>query len=192
LSEEDVQAHRDWTFRVALAAGLLTLAACGSTPSRPSADQAAPHFKVGRPYLIGGQLYTPAFVSDYEAEGVASWYGEPYHGRLTANGEVYDMYALTAAHPTLPLPSVVRVTDLDNGRSVVLRVNDRGPFVGGRLIDLSYAAAEELDFVEKGLTRVRVTLLGIAELDEQPIRPDEERVYATLQCTLPRPERLVC
>lgn len=191
MSKRHLRAYRGPLRGLAVVSILLMLAACGSTP-RPATDGVRPHFKIGRPYQIDGRRYVPAFVTTYRAEGVASWYGEPYHGRLTANGEVFDMHALTAAHPTLPLPSVVRVTDLDNGRSLVLRVNDRGPFVDGRLIDLSFAAARELGFVDEGLARVRVTLLGIAALDDPPIRPGEERDYATLQCTLPKPEVLVC
>ncbi len=96
-------------------------------------------------------------------EGVASWYGERFHGRLTANGEVYDMDALTAAHPSLPMPSLARVTRLDTGVSVIVRINDRGPFVDGRIIDLSRAAAEALEFVEHGLADVRVEAFGPAD-----------------------------
>ena len=131
-------------------------------------------------------------MTEYEAVGIASWYGDSFHGRATANGEVYDMYALTAAHPTLQLPSVVEVVNLENGRSQVLRVNDRGPFVKNRLIDLSYAAARALGFERQGLAQVQVRYLGLARLDEAPIRPGEDRDYATLSCELPRPERLVC
>jgi len=91
--------------------------------------------------------------------GIASYYGEPHHGERTASGERYDMHALTAAHPTLPFGSRVRVTNLDNGRSVVVRINDRGPYVKGRLIDLSYAAARELQFIKRGTARVRLEVL---------------------------------
>ena len=169
-----------------LVLGGLVATGCSSGPSPH------PHFKVGQPYKINGTWYHPRFVSEYEAIGIASWYGSPYHGRLTANGELYDMYALTAAHPTLQLPSVVRVTNLDNGRSLVLRVNDRGPFLKNRLIDLSLAAARELGFERQGLARVHVVYLGTARLDEKPIRPGERREYASLSCQLPTPERLVC
>ena len=134
-----------------------------------------PHFKIGQPYKINGQWYYPAFVTEYEAIGVASWYGESFHGRPTANGEIYDMYALTAAHPTLQLPSVVEVMNLENGRSLILRVNDRGPFVNDRLIDLSYAAARELGFERQGLAQVQVRYLGLGRLDETPIRPGDGR-----------------
>jgi rare lipoprotein A len=156
-------------------AGALWLAGCGSSPSPD------PHFKIGSPYRINGSWYYPQAVSAYEATGIASWYGASYHGRLTANGELYDMYALSAAHPTLQLPSVVRVTNLQNGRSLVLRVNDRGPFVKNRLIDLSWAAARELGFERQGLARVHVVYLGNARLDEPPIRPGERRTYAALR-----------
>ena len=175
------------------AALMLALAACGSSvPERPTTKGHGPHFKIGQPYKINGQWYYPEFVTEYEAVGVASWYGDSYHGRPTANGEVYDMYALTAAHPTLQLPSVVEVMNLENGRSLVLRVNDRGPFVKNRLIDLSYAAARALGFERRGLAQVQVRYLGLAQLDEAPIRPGEHRQYATLRCELPQPERLVC
>jgi rare lipoprotein A len=102
------------------------------------------------------------------------------------------MYALTAAHPTLQLPSVVEVLNLENGRSLILRINDRGPFVNNRLIDLSYAAARELGFERQGLAKVKVRYLGLARLDEQPIRPGEGRQYAAVSCQLPEPRRLVC
>jgi rare lipoprotein A len=164
---------------------LVLLAGCGSPDPRP-------HFKVGQPYRINGTLYRPAFVTAYQETGVASWYGEDYDGLYTANGEVYDMEALTAAHPTLPLPSIVRVTNLANGRTLVLRVNDRGPFVHDRLIDLSWAAARELGFERQGLATVEVVYLGLAQLDDTPIRPGEDRQYAMAQCVLPKPRPLVC
>lgn len=109
------------------------------------------------PYTVLGQTYYP--ISDstqYQATGTASWYGTKFHGQATANGESYDLYGMTAAHKTLPLPSYVRVTSLDNGRSVVLRVNDRGPFYSDRIIDLSFAAAKKLGFAESGTARVKV------------------------------------
>ncbi len=144
---------------LAVLCSLTLLAGCGGTyrTSRP-------HYKVGTPYQVSGQWYHPRMVSQYEQEGVASWYGTDFHGRPTANGEVYNMYDLTAAHPTLPLPSLVRVTNLENGRSAVVRVNDRGPFVKNRIIDLSKQAARALDFERKGTARVRVTYMGLAEL----------------------------
>lgn len=165
--------------------GLAALAGCG-------APEPQPHYKIGQPYRINGTWYRPQLVTAYRATGIASWYGEDFDGRYTANGEVYDMEALTAAHPTLPLPSIVQVTNLANGRTLILRVNDRGPFVSNRLIDLSQAAARELGFERKGLARVQVTYLGLAELDDPPIRPGETRAYAMAQCVLPRPRALVC
>ncbi|RMH51974.1 MAG: septal ring lytic transglycosylase RlpA family protein [Zetaproteobacteria bacterium] len=116
--------------------------------------------KAGRPYRVGGRWYHPLqSAAGYDETGIASWYGRDFHGRRTANGEIYDMHAMTAAHKTLPLPTMVRVTNLENGRSVVVRVNDRGPFVKNRLIDLSYAAARALGFDRKGTARVRVQAL---------------------------------
>ena len=113
-----------------------------------------------RPYTVFGRDYVPmSSLAPYTARGVASWYGRRYHGQHTSIGEVYDMYAMSAAHPTLPLPSYARVTNPSNGRSVVVRVNDRGPFLNNRLIDLSYAAAYRLGFVGRGSTTVEVELL---------------------------------
>lgn len=149
---------------------LLALQACGT--SGPSGTP-HPHFKVGSPYKINGRWYRPEHVTQYETVGVASWYGAAYHGRLTSNGELFDMNAYTAAHPTLPLPSLVRVTNLENGRSMVLRVNDRGPFVDNRVIDLSRAAARALGFEYQGLARVHVVYLGLARLDEAIVALDE-------------------
>lgn len=118
-----------WTAATLVA--LLGLVACGTPDPGPRMSGPGPHYKIGQPYRINGKQYHPEFVTTYEAVGVASWYGESFQGRPTANGETYDMHALTAAHPTLPLPSVVEVTNLDNGRRLVLRVNDRGPFARG-------------------------------------------------------------
>jgi len=110
-----------------------------------------------RPYTIKGRRYTPMTSSQaFSQTGLASWYGRQFHGNNTANGERYDMYAMTAAHPTLPLPSYARVTRLDSGKSIIVRINDRGPFNPERIIDLSYAAAAKLDFIGQGTTRVRV------------------------------------
>ena len=190
--------------RCALLGAWLTLAGCAATPPEPTppsppppppavAEVApSPHFKVGEPYQISGTWYYPEFLNYYEAIGLASWYGAAQHGLPTANGEIYDMHALTAAHPTLQLPSVVRVTNLANGRSLVLRVNDRGPFVKDRLIAVSRAAARELGFEGQGFAEVHVQYLGVARLDQKPIRPGEAREYASLTCDLTAPRRLVC
>ncbi|MCH9808970.1 MAG: septal ring lytic transglycosylase RlpA family protein [Alphaproteobacteria bacterium] len=121
-------------------------------------------YKVGKPYTVAGKTYYPRHDPNYDRTGTASWYGDDFHGRLTSNGEVFDMHRLTAAHPTLPLPSRVRVTNLDNGRSLVVRVNDRGPFVHNRIIDLSRASAKTLGFQHKGTARVRVEYIGPANL----------------------------
>lgn len=122
-------------------------------------------YKIGRTYTIKGQTFHPREDEGYDRTGVASWYGDDFHGRLTANGEVYDMHALSAAHPTLPMPTYVRVTNLQNDRSVVVRVNDRGPFARGRIIDLSKRTAEVLDFKRDGTAQVRVQFVGRAPLD---------------------------
>jgi len=116
--------------------------------------------KVGRPYQVSGKWYVPARQDDYDETGIASWYGPNFHGRPTANGEVFDMNQISAAHPTLPIPSIVKVTNLSNGRELVVRVNDRGPFAQGRIIDLSKAAASELGFINQGVTKVRVQYIG--------------------------------
>ncbi len=116
-------------------------------------------YKIGKPYQIDGTWYHPKEDYRYAEEGVASWYGADFHGKPTANGEVYDMNDLTAAHRTLPMPAVVRVTNQDNGRSLILRVNDRGPFAKNRIIDISRRGAQLLGFEAKGTTRVRVEIL---------------------------------
>jgi len=154
-----------------ICAAALTLSACGGgishysksgggygKSSLPSGNGG--YRKTGKPYKIAGKTYYPLESSaGYDRTGVASWYGRDFHGKLTANGERYDMHALSAAHKTLPLPTLVRVTNLENGRSMVVRINDRGPFVKSRIIDLSYAAAKALGYDQKGTTRVRVQAL---------------------------------
>lgn len=151
-----------------LAAGALATA-CASVGARYSPDpgprahgpaQPAPGQKVGKPYQIKGRWYVPKADPGYDRVGVASWYGKAHHGRPTANGERFDMNAVSAAHTTLPLPSLVEVTNLDNGRKLVVRVNDRGPFVDDRIIDLSQEAARQLGFERQGLARVRVRYVG--------------------------------
>ncbi len=119
-------------------------------------------YQVGKPYEINGVRYVPREDPEYDVVGVASWYGRPYHGRRTASGQVYNMYALTAAHPTLPLGTRVKVTNLANTRSVVLTVNDRGPFAKRRIIDVSRRAAEALRFLNAGTARVRVQVIDTA------------------------------
>lgn len=126
------------------------------------------------PYTVLGKTYRvlPS-ARGYEATGIASWYGRKFHGRRTADGEIYDAYAMTAAHKTLPIPSYVRVTNLDNGKTAIVRVNDRGPFHGNRLIDLSWAAATKLGFVDKGTAHVRIEAIDpdsstVAKRSNQP------------------------
>lgn len=123
------------------------------------------YYKVGEPYQIKGRIYTPKDQPDYTAEGKASWYGDAFHGRKTANGEVYDMNHLSAAHPTLPLPSYARVTNLKNGSSVIVRINDRGPYSGTRIIDVSKRAAHMLGYKKAGVADVRVEYIGKAPLE---------------------------
>ncbi len=158
-----------------------TAAACASTgtglsmsaPARTRYAQAAPpspqtppssgHLRgTDKPYQVNGQWYFPHADPTYDVTGTASWYGYPFQNRRTANGEVYDEALITAAHKTLPLPCIVEVTNLQNGRSIRVRVNDRGPFVGERLIDLSKGAAEQLGFDRKGTTQVRVRFITMA------------------------------
>ncbi len=169
------------------AAGLslaLALAACapGDAPSsRPPkvtqsedplgpAPGSRPVYKVGDPYEIAGVWYYPREDASYDETGVASWYGDEFAGRPTANGEIFDPERLTAAHTTLPMPSLVQVTNLENGRQVIVRMNDRGPFKRGRVIDLSRAAADRLGFLAAGTAKVRVRYLDEASLDGEPIR----------------------
>ena len=116
-------------------------------------------YKVGNPYKIEDIFYYPQEYDDYEEVGVSSWYGDDFHGKLTSNGEIYNSGALTAAHQTLPLPSIVRVTNLENGKSVLVRVNDRGPFAKSRIIDVSEKAAELMGYRDKGTTTVKVEFL---------------------------------
>ena len=146
---------------------LLLLAACSGSeppPPAPGPKVAGPAgtYKIGKPYKVAGRWYYPAYDPSYDRTGTGSWYGEQFHGRPTANGEVFDKEVISAAHPTLPLPSIVRVTNLENGRTIEVRVNDRGPFVDGREIDLSEAAARALGFHGKGLAPVRVQFVRIA------------------------------
>lgn len=116
-------------------------------------------YKIGNPYQIFGKTYQPQEYTNFEEVGVASWYGDDFHGKATANGEVYHKGDMTAAHPTLPLPSIVRITNLDNGKTVKVRVNDRGPFSKKRIVDVSEKAAKELGFKNKGTANVKLEFL---------------------------------
>lgn len=178
----------------AVVACSLTLANCGKGPGSASnkwgvsasprvvdAGEPVPkgggRYSVGRPYVIAGKTYVPEEnAQGYSASGIASWYGEDFHGRKTSNGEVFDMHSIAAAHPTLPLPSYVRVTNLKNNRSLIVRVNDRGPFHEGRVIDVSVRAAQLLGFYETGTTRVKLDYVGKASLGGS----DDTKLAATL------------
>lgn len=140
-------------------------------------------YHLGPPYTVGGRTYVPHDDPNYRATGLASWYGEDFHGRLTANREVFDLNGITAAHPTLPLPSYARVTNLSNGRSLIVRVNDRGPYHGNRIIDVSTRAAELLDFRANGTAWVRVEYVGRAPLEGS----DDRILAATLRQDEPAP-----
>jgi peptidoglycan lytic transglycosylase len=150
---------------VSLASLLILVAACSGAPPQKGS------YKLGRPYQVDGRWYYPEYDPHYDRTGVASWYGEPFHGRPTANGEVFDRRVVTAAHPTLPLPSLVRVTNLENGRELTIRVNDRGPFVGDRIIDLSQEAARQLGFERQGTASVRVQFVRLDDAEGTAPRP---------------------
>jgi rare lipoprotein A len=180
---------------VALAGGCLALANCSSGLSgkvdprygvmassrvvEPGEDvpKGGGVYRVGSPYVVGGRTYVPQEDSNYNAVGLASWYGDDFHGRYTANGEIFDMNAITAAHPTLPLPCYVRVTNLGNHKSIVVRVNDRGPYVGNRVIDLSVRTAKLLGFYGNGVAKVKVEYVGRAPLAGS----DDRKLEATLR-----------
>ena len=140
-------------------------------------------YRVGKPYVVAGRTYNPQETTNYKTEGLASWYGTDFHGRLTANGEVFDMESITAAHPTLPLPSYVRVTNMANKKSLIVRVNDRGPFHGNRVLDVSHKSAQLLGFKETGVARVKVEYVGQAALEGS----DDSRLMATLREGEPAP-----
>ncbi|MEL7544811.1 MAG: septal ring lytic transglycosylase RlpA family protein [Pseudomonadota bacterium] len=142
------------------------------TPGLPASriPRGGGYAKVGKPYKIGTRTYYPRRDPSYNRVGIASWYGTAFHGKKTANGERFDMGRLSAAHPTLPLPSLVEVTNLANGRRLIVRVNDRGPYAHGRIIDLSRAVARHLNFQHLGTTKVRVRYVGPAPLDGSDAR----------------------
>jgi len=174
-----------------LAIGCLALAHCSSGSKYSDRvvadDEPVPKgggsYRVGKPYNVNGRTYVPSNNPSYRAEGIASWYGPDFHGRQTANGELYDMHGISAAHPTMPLPSYARVTNLDNGRSIIVRVNDRGPYVRNRIIDLSIGTARALNFYGHGLAHVRVEYVGRAPLEGT----DDKLLLATLREGSPAP-----
>lgn len=138
-------------------------------------------YRVGKPYKIAGRTYVPAENPDYKAIGIASWYGDAFHGRQTANGEVFDRTAISAAHPTLPMPSYVRVTNLKNNKSIIVRVNDRGPYHQDRIIDVSHRTADLLGFQGNGIARVKVEYVGRAPLEGS----DDRALMASLRDDAP-------
>ncbi|MGA2894075.1 MAG: septal ring lytic transglycosylase RlpA family protein [Xanthobacteraceae bacterium] len=184
---------------VACAALCLSLAHCsnssrvderyGVSPSARLVDPGEPVpkgggvYRVGNPYVVAGRVYVPEDNPHYRAEGVASWYGSDFHGRATANGEIFDAESISAAHPTLPLPSYVRVTNLNNGHSLIVRVNDRGPYAANRIIDVSKRAAHLLGFTARGTALVRVEYVGRAAIEGS----DDRVLEATLREDGPAP-----
>lgn len=163
---------RFWLQFLVVATVSVTVIGCQTpqppTPKPVSTPKPTAVYKVGDPYQIGGTWYYPHEQPDYDETGVASWYGPGFYGKTTANGEIYDAGDLTAAHRTLPMPVNVRVTNLENGKSMVLRVNDRGPFAKGRIIDVSEHAAQMLGFHQQGVTKVRVSYIGVADINGKP------------------------
>jgi len=140
-------------------------------------------YRVGSPYVVAGRVYVPEANPHYRADGIASWYGADFHDRATANGEIFDANGITAAHPTLPLPSYVRVTNLSNGKSLIVRVNDRGLYAGNRIIDVSKRAASLLGFTMSGTAWVRVEYVGAAPIEGS----DDRLLEATLRQDEPAP-----
>ena len=166
------------------ALALAGLTACATAPPPPVAANSGLGGTM-RPYQIGGLWYYPQVQPGYDRQGLASWYGAAEHHRKTADGEVFDMNIASAAHTTLPLPSLVEVTNLDNGRRIRVRVNDRGPFVRGRIIDLSRQAAKDLGFYQQGMARVRVRYVGPAPRDGYAVTSSVRRVEAAEMSPVP-------
>jgi len=159
---------------------LLATAACSSISPTTSENGGQGYYKVGQPYQVSGSWYYPREDYSYDETGIASWYGQDFHNHTTANGEIFNKNELTAAHKTLPLPTLARITNLDNGRSIVVRINDRGPFSGTRLIDVSQRAAQLLGFEKQGTAKVRVQVLA----DESKAIADAMRHYGTAASTV--------
>jgi rare lipoprotein A len=191
-------ALRRWAPIGACAAVCFLLANCSSSnvdprygvsPSPRIVDDGGPVpkgggvYRIGQPYVVAGRTYVPEENPNYQAVGLASWYGDDFHGRMTANGEVFDLNGISAAHTTLPLPSYVRVTALSNGRSLIVRVNDRGPFRGDRIIDVSGRAAQLLGFRIAGTAWVKVEYVGPAPIEGS----DDRMLEATLRLDEPAP-----
>jgi rare lipoprotein A len=158
----------DFVFMAVLLSSMAALSACGGGsggggPLHARESARVPqqgYYKIGQPYEIDGVTYVPAEDYNYDETGIASWYGPDFHGKITANGELYDMNQVTAAHKTLPMPCLVRVTNLDNGRTIVVRVNDRGPYARGRILDMSRRGAQLLGYEKTGTAKVRVQIMA--------------------------------
>lgn len=194
MTQTQVKPTTGWGFRVVACAMALSLAGCAESTlfahtaksigqDTPATGSVGGGYKVGNPYQIDGIWYTPKEDYRYVEEGMASWYGPDFHGKRTANGELYDMHALTAAHRTLPMPCLVRVTNLDNRRSAILRVNDRGPFARSRILDVSKRAADALGFIGQGTARVRVEILAEESIamKERMLRGESDFAVAPVQ-----------
>lgn len=171
--------------RYGLTALIVTLfiVACETTPKPTPSQSSSGNYKIGTPYKVAGGWYYPKEQPNYSETGLASWYGPNFHGKPTANGEIFDQNALTAAHKTLPMPVKVRVTNLENGRQIDVRVNDRGPFVKGRIIDLSSKAADLLGIKGKGTAMVKVEYLGRLDNESfysaKPVTPAGQKQVAS-------------
>ena len=186
-----------FTPSAALVALALILAGCtgGRHPPGPSGTAAADSgakgiYKIGKPYQIDGAWYYPAEDWNYDETGIASWYGEAFHGKDTANGESFDLNAMSAAHRTLPLPTIVQVTNLDNGRSIQVRINDRGPYARGRIIDMSRRSAQLLGFEAQGTAKVRVKLLVPESIQAASLarhNGGDDKVIAAIDAPKPAP-----
>ncbi len=181
------------SFVAASSTGLFAAPSNPVTDAKDSTVNVSPNpsYKVGNPYEVLGVKYEPKEDYNYDAVGIASWYGKDFHGNLTSNGEVFDMAELTAAHPTLPLPSFVEVTNLDNGKRLIVRVNDRGPFVSGRIIDLSKRSAELLGFQDKGTAKVRVRVIpDISKEVAEKLMADQMKNYADSEILKPEENKV--
>ncbi|SNS04682.1 rare lipoprotein A [Sphingomonas laterariae] len=171
-----------WRAELAVLAAATLLSACAST--RQVSDGAV---KIGKPYQVGGRTYVPRDDRDYDETGMASWYGGQHHGRLTANGERFDMDGLSAAHPTLPMPSYAEVTALKTGRTILVRINDRGPFAANRILDLSRGSARALGVEKEGVARVRVRRVYPSEAQRKALLRGREVRVASVAPSPARP-----
>lgn len=183
MNRKTISGFRNYSLMLSLLASAMALEGCaGDKLASHAAKNIDGPYKVGKPYQVAGVWYYPREQPDYDETGIASWYGPGFHGKATANGERYDQNDLTAAHQTLPMPVKVRVTNLENGRSIIVRVNDRGPFVNGRIIDVSRRTAQLLGFDIKGTAPVRVQIVegggagqGRTFVAAKPHTSDEEK-----------------